>query len=668
MTTYINYFFLAILLFAAISLQPANAQSTDSLSYDILFGDRQAGFAHIWQNDNETYQSIFEFNDRGRGPHLEESIQLDHNGLILKHTVKGHNYYKEPVDEVFEVRNGQAHWQSSVESGSAPFNGERFYMSVQGVLGNQLLIRKLLSTSNRSLSLLPEGTVQIPKITQHNIDDNLQLKLVTVTGLDFAPQHYWLDSKNRLFASVSSWFGMIREEYANHIDTLKTLQEQEVNEYYRNLAERLTHRPDQPLAITNVGLFDSRTGTVKSRQTVIIKENKIAQVGGSENVSIPTSAQIIEGSGKTLLPGLFDMHTHGDKLDGLLHLAAGVTSIRDMANALDFPDLAEKFNSNTLVGPRVVTMSGFVDQAGPYAGPTGKIVETLEKGLEGVQYYHDRGYRQIKLYSSIDPEWVEPLADKAHSLGMRVSGHIPAYMLAEEAVRAGYDEIQHINMIVLNFLSDTLDTRTPVRFSEVAKRAHNINLNGKKFRDFMHLLKNNEVVVDPTVSIFEGMFTTRPGEPDPSFEMILDRLPVQVRRGYYSGGLPVEDGLRDDYNASYQKMLDMVHALYENDVTIVPGTDAMAGFGLHRELENYVRAGIPANEVLKIATLTSAEVAGVSNRIGSIEEGKLADLILVDGNPAKAISDIRNVVLTIKDGNLYYPEDLYPTVGVAYSE
>jgi len=667
MTTYIKYFFLLILLFAAISSQPAYAQQTDSLSYDILFGDRHAGFAHIWNNDDQTYQSIFEFNDRGRGPHLEESIQLSASGLILKHTVEGHNYFKEPVKELFEVKGGRARWESSIENGSAPFDGDRFYISVQGILGNQLLVSKLLNTSSRSLSLLPEGNAQIPTVTDHTIGENLQLKLITVTGLDFAPQYFWVDNQNRVFASINSWFSIIREEHVELQDTLRTLQEQEIDHYYRDLADRMTHEPEQPVAIKNVTLFDSGTATMKPSQTVLIEGDRIIQAGDTESITIPNSAQVIDGTGKTLLPGLFDMHTHGDKLDGLLHLAAGVTSIRDMANALDFPEIKEKFNSNALIGPRVVTMSGFVDQAGPYAGPTGKIVKTLEEGLEGVQYYHDRGYQQIKLYSSIDPAWVEPLTEKAHDLGMRVSGHIPAYMLAEEAVRAGYDEIQHINMIVLNFLPDTLDTRTPVRFSEVAKHAHKIDLNGKEFQEFLQLLKTNDTVVDPTVSIFEGMFTTRPGQPDPSFEMVLNRLPVQVRRGFYSGGLPVEDNLGDDYKASYQKMLGMVHALYESGITIVPGTDALAGFGLHRELENYVRAGIPANEVLKIATLTSAEVAGMSDRIGSIEEGKIADLILVDGNPAENISDIRKVELTIKDGNLYKPEELYPALGVTPS-
>lgn len=655
---------LSVCFITGISINNIQAQESDSLSYDVYLGDRDAGFLTIWQ-DEGAFRSVFEFNDRGRGPHLEETVHLNENGLIIRQTVKGHNYFKESVEELFEVRGDSAYWQSSLESGSTGFEGNRFYMSVQGVLNRALLIRKLAEEPSSEIYLLPEGEAGVPRVSNHTIGDSLQLRLVTLTGMAFAPQYYWIDSDNRLFGQMQLRSSVIREGYASLRDTLSTLQEKEINAYYRKLADEYIHQHDKQIAITNVRVFDAQLATVKPGQTVLIEGNKILRTGDAASMTIPESAEIIDGSNKTLLPGLFDMHTHGSKLDGIMHLAAGVTSVRDMANALDYPEVAEEFNNNTLIGPRLVVLSGFIDQTGPYAGPTGKIVESLEEGLKAVEFYHERGYDQIKLYSSIDPEWVDDLTEKAHELDMRVSGHIPSYMLAEEAVKQGYDEIQHVNMLVLNFLSDTLDTRTPLRFSEVAKHAHKLDLQGEKFKDFMTLLKENEVVVDPTVSIFEGMFTTRPGQPDPSFAMVLNRLPVQVRRGYYSGGLPVPDGMEETYRKSYQKMLDIVGTLYEHGITIVPGTDAMAGFGLHRELENYVRAGIPAAEVLKIATLTSAQVAEVADRLGSVEAGKLADLVLVEGNPTEDISDIRNVVLTIKDGNVYYPDELYPAVGVS---
>ena len=499
MTSKIKFLSISLsLCFLAVSFIGAHAQQRDSLSYDIYFGDRKAGFAHVWLDSKDHFKSIFEFNDRGRGPHLEESVRLNSDGLIVNQTVTGHNYLKEPVDETFEVKNDSAVWRSSIESGSVAFDKKSFYLSVQGILGNELLIRKLLNTPESSIPLLPKGNASLAQTTSHVIEEELQLKLVTLTG--FEPVHYWMDNENRMFAIVTPWFGMIREDYEAHIDTLRSLQDKEVNNYYLNLADKLIHKTDQPIAITDVSLFDSKSATLKTNQTVIIEGNTIKKIGDAENISISNSAKVIDGKNKTLLPGLFDMHTHGDKLDGILNLAAGVTSVRDMANSLDLPELREKFNNNILVGPRIVAISGFIDQAGPYAGPTGKIVETLEEGLEAVEFYHNQNYQQIKLYSSIDPEWVESLSEKAHRLGMRVSGHIPAYMLAEEAVQDGYDEIQHVNMIVLNFLSDTLDTRTPVRFSEVAKQAYKLDLKAPQFQNFMQQLKANDVVVDPTVS------------------------------------------------------------------------------------------------------------------------------------------------------------------------
>ena len=173
-------------------------------------------------------------------------------------------------------------------------------------------------------------------------------------------------------------------------------------------------------------------------------------------------------------------------------------------------------------------------------------------------------------------------------------------------------------------------------------------------------------MVDPTVSIFEGMFKARPGEPDPAFAMILDRLPVQVRRQYFTGGLPVPEGMEERYASAYDRMLEVIKALFDGGITIVPGTDAMAGFTLHRELENYHRAGIPASEVLALATAVSAKVCGVDNELGTIAKGKLADMILVNGNPVENISDIRRVDLTIKDGRVYDPKKLYEAIGVKH--
>ena len=171
-------------------------------------------------------------------------------------------------------------------------------------------------------------------------------------------------------------------------------------------------------------------------------------------------------------------------------------------------------------------------------------------------------------------------------------------------------------------------------------------------------------MVDPTLAVFEEMFTARAGSVSPGYAMITDRLPPQVRRYFMTGGLPVPEGMEERYRASFRKMLELVAELHRSGVRIVAGTDAWAGFALHRELELYSQAGIPNADVLRIATLVPAQILKRDKDLGTIEPGKLADLILVDGNPLENISDIRRVVTVVKDGIVFDPRALYGEVGV----
>lgn len=658
-----------LLLAMGLGLVSCNEEGTvaanyETMEYNILFGDKLAGYQISKLNDDGSYYYEYEFNDRGRGPHIEERIELNADGIIVSQNIQGHSYFKDTVSEIFSVEDGRAFWKSTSEEGSAPFDGDAIFSAINTSFGSaDIWIKKLLASEEKEVKLLPSGSVKMASLDEHQID-TLQLRLLELTGQSFTPSYVWIDNNDRFFAYTSSWVNCIRKGYDSVAKQLLPLQETKEKGYFENLSATLVDKDSNKILIKNTNLFNADNGTVEDNMNVLVEGTKIVAVS-TETIS-EENAKVIDGTGKTLLPGLFDMHTHINKTDGIMHLAAGVTSVRDLANSFDLPDLADSFNNNTLIGPRIVIMSGFIDQAGPYAGPTGAIVESLEEGLEAIEDYHSKGYQQIKLYSSIDPGWVKPMAEKTHALGMRLSGHIPSYMIAQQAIKDGYDEIQHANMIALNFLSDTIDTRTPLRFSMVAKHNHELDFESDEFKDFIKLLQREEIVVDPTVSIFEGMMVTKAGEPDPSFEMILDRLPLSIQRGFYLGGQPIPEGMEEQHLASYNKLLGIVKQLYENGVTIVPGTDSMAGFGLHTELENYVKAGIPANEVLRIATSVSAKVCNVEDRLGSIVEGKLADLILVAGDPTKDISDIRKIELTIKDGKIYDPQKLYNAIGVRH--
>jgi imidazolonepropionase-like amidohydrolase len=400
--------------------------------------------------------------------------------------------------------------------------------------------------------------------------------------------------------------------------------------------------------------------------SVRIVGNRIAAVGPDGTVGPAEGQQVLDAKGKMVLPGLWDMHVHlGEWDDGLLHMAAGVTTVRDLANDIDhLEELVPRFESGDLIGPHVLK-AGFIDGRGPYQGPTKVFADTPEEAKADVQRYKDLGYVQIKIYSSVKPELVPVIAAEAHRLGMRVSGHVPAFMTMQQAVERGYDEVQHANFWFLNFLFDTVkDTRTPDRFIAVAQHAAELDLNSERVRAFVKLLQDHRTVVDPTVNAFGEMFLGRPGVMSPPLAEIADRLPPQVRRGAIGGGLPVPEGMDQRYRDSYAAMLRMLKMLYDAGIPIVAGTDSLAGFVLHSELEQYVAAGIPAPKVLQIATLGAARVMKRDAETGSVAPGKAADVILVDGDPTTRIADIRRVVAITQGGNLYDAGAVYAALGV----
>jgi imidazolonepropionase-like amidohydrolase len=627
-----------------------------------------AGSELVWREADGRYALHYEYNDRGRGPDFRVEVRLGEADLPVGWSVAGVDYLKNEVREEFQSDGARARWRNQGEEGEAPVRDPVLYLPMNSTpYSDALVARALLSAANGRLPILPEGRAAIEaadSLMLENGDDRTAVTMYAIGGTGFSPSFVWLDSEGEFFGRSTGWMGVVREGWEAALPELHASQQRYEDAWLGRLADELPHRSTGPIAIRNARLFDPSALAVRSGMTVVVDGNRIIAVGPDDAVDLPEGAQQMDALDRTLLPGLFDMHVHIDKLDGLLQLAAGVTTVRDLANDIEgLLDTRRAFDEGRALGPRVI-MAGFMDGPGPFAGPTKVLVDTEAEIRDWVDRYAELGYEQIKMYSSIEPELVPTIVDAAHSRGMRVSGHIPAFMTASQAVHAGFDEIQHVNMLFLNFLGDTLDTRTPLRFTAVAQHAVELDLDADSVQSFIRLLRDRDVVVDPTVGIFDAMFSARPGSVSPQFAAIADRLPPTVRRGYLNGGLPVPEGMDGRYRESAGRMLDLVFELYRQGVRIVPGTDAMAGFALHRELELYERAGIPAPEVLRIATLGAAEVAGRDDVLGSIEPGKLADLILVDGDPSVRIADIRKVDLVMKDGVLYDPAALYAALGV----
>ncbi|MCU0381947.1 MAG: amidohydrolase family protein [Chitinophagaceae bacterium] len=652
-----------------LSFASSTAQETDTIIYSVIMAGQVKGFHKTWKQPDGSYRQAYQYNDRGRGDSTVTDYRLDASGFITRLDMKGVDYMKSPVHEQFENSGGKARWENNAEKSAATVSSPAYYM---GLKTNAGPFPETLLRQGGKLSLLPVGTAEGRIIHRGEFsagDKTLTLSLLSISGLSLTPVYTWVDEEQKEFAQVSDWFTTIRQGYESFAPRLLAVQKEKDLAFYEGLSTTLRKKPaGGGLCIRDIALFDATTGKITPRATVWVEGRNISAVHIGTAPATPSGWQVIDGRGKTLLPGLWDMHTHmSDNTEGILHLAAGVTSIRDMGNGDELQKRIADIASGRLIGPDEAVVSGFIDGAGPYAAPTGAQIKTLEEGIAHIRRYDSLGFRQIKLYSSIRPEWVKPMVDEAHKRGMRVCGHIPAYMTATQAIEAGYNEVTHMNMLVLNFYGDTIDTRSTGRFTIPAQRAASLDLDGEAMRSFIALLKKNRIVVDPTLSVFETLFTARDGVPDAVFKPVVSRFPAQLRRNLQAGGggLPVPDGMDATYRASFTAMLGILKKLYDNGITIVAGTDGFAGFTLHRELELYVQAGIPPAEVLKLATLGAATVAGQQDVRGSITKGKIADMVVVEGDPARQISDIRKTVLVVRDGYLYDVKSLYEALSIS---
>lgn len=642
---------------------------TSPVRHTVILGGNRAGVQTSTVNADGVREVNFEFNDRGRGPKLATRFKVDDAGLLVDVQTSGNDYLKVPVTETFSLQNGVARWKNNAENGQRKLTGPAFYLSMHSPPEEfALLARALLKTPDKKIALLPEGQASLERLGELSLSNSSGTRQVTayeVTGLGFEPETVWLDADNSYFASVNSWSSFIREGWEDSVSKLLDYQNQRANVRKLETTRALTRQPAGPVAIVNANLFDADTGKSVPGTTVLIEGNRIEAVGKDGRVKIPAGAERIDARGRALLPGLADMHVHMSDGEGVQHLAAGVTTVRDLANDTDtLLAMKRRIDAGEELGPRIY-MSGIIDGPGPFAGPTPVLVDTEAKARDAVDNYAKLGYQAVKIYSSVKPELVPTLIELAHRKGLRVGGHIPAFMTARQFVEAGADEVHHVNFLFLNFFFDEVqDTRTPARFTALGERAAKLDLNSPEVNSFIELLQDRHTTIDPTVTIFYSMFTDRAGTMSQAYAPIASRLPPQVRRSLLSGGLPIPEGREEQYRAAGDALLKMVKRLYDAKIMLVAGTDNIPGFTLHRELEMYVQAGIPAPEVLRIATLNGAKVLKRDAELGSIAPGKLADLILVDGDPARRISDIRNTDLTIKDGKLYEPAALYRSFGV----
>jgi len=676
---FIILFFLPTLLASILWSQPAPQQSavpalppdipSTADRYSFIMMGNLAGQEAVWTASDATLHIFFQFNDRGRGPKTTSILKLDANGVPVSEVITGNDYMKSAVAENYSLEQGTARWKNDDEQGEKKISAAAYYVPLNPGPSESALLAHAALRHGGKISLLPEGETRVQRMTELDIETaghKKHVALYALAGLDFAPTYLWLDPTDKLFASLDDWSTIIPEGWEPAAKVLLDAQSKIKESRAAGLAAKLAHHPRRIL-FTHANVFDAETGKVIPDQDVFIADERITEVRSSSGALYACSAlcpQIIDATGKTLLPGLWDMHAHVTDNDGLLNLAAGVTSVRDLANDTDsLLARRQRIADGKEIGTRII-LAGIIDGRGPFQGPTKVLVSTEAEARAAVDNYKRLGYVQIKIYSSVKPELVPAIIDEAHKNGLRVSGHIPAEMTAAQCVDLGYDEIQHVNFLILNFFPDIKNTNTIARLVEPAKVGASLDLTSPQVQSFIKSLQDHHTKLDLTLSIFEDQYISRAGQIPPGFKPIASRLPAQVRRGLLSQGLTPPPGMDETYRKSFAKMLDLTNLLYRSGIPIEAGTDSMAGFALHHELELEVQAGIPPAQVLQNATLNAARIMNLDKDLGSIAVGKLADIILIDGDPSANISDIRKTNLVVKDGILYKPAELYSELGV----
>ncbi len=658
---------LAAILALAIAF---SAQADTTLDYDVFFSGKKSGSLTTTIRDGGRRQVNFTYRDNGRGPDIDERITLLPDGSFRSYRQTGRSTFGAKLDERFDADGRQASWQSPSERGQRSLEGPAVYLPIYGSPeAIAVVVRATLGAGGR-LAALPGGELRGEKLATATVGApgrQREVALYALFGSRLQPDYVWLESggDGNLFAYiVPGYTQVIAANHDGDAAELERLQREAGARLLAEIAARHRQVLPQPILIRDVRVFDAGSKALGEPSDVYVNDGRIAAIYPAGSPA-RDPATVIDGAGRALLPGLFDMHTHEDPWNAALQIAGGVTTSRDMGN--DNAGLAElraDIEAGRTVGPHIEP-AGFIEGASPFSASGGFVVASVAEAEKAVDWYAQRGYRQIKLYNSIKPEWAEPIAAYAHSRGLRVSGHVPAFSRSERVVREGYDELQHINQLMLNFVSEPdTDSRTIVRFNLVGERARDLDLDSPAVRAFVALLAERQTVVDATLATFEGSWTQKPGEVNPAVAAVVDHLPVATRREYHQNETDVSGGKLETYRASWRRMLEFVGRLHAAGVPLVAGTDDLAGFMLHRELELYVQAGVPPGEAVRIATENGARYTGVLADRGTIERGKRADLILVDGDPTRNISDIRRVSYVLKDGVGYAPADLYEAFGI----
>lgn len=636
---------IALLLAAAPATLAAQATV-----YPVYNHERPAGSMIVSRSANgDSIRVRFVFTDRNRGTRIDVLYRMHGDSVvgIESRPVLANGSVGEPTEKLEIAGDSVRRW-SLAKSSAAKAEKGVFYTLTYNPFEQLRTAKYLMRQPNHSTKTVGDSSLRLDVVKQLDVPTahgRQRVRLVTIEDGDGTPSMLWLDEHDELFATEADWFMTVKEGAEPALPMLRKAETELRDATAEAMNRRVVKQTSGTLAITNGDLFDSDRGIVRPRTTVIVRGDRVIAVGPADSIAVPAGATVIDATGKTVMPGMWDMHGHmqttSQSQGGPMQLSLGITTVRDLGSD---PDISIANRDHAAAGkiaaPREI-LSGFIDGPGAWAGPTPNIVRTEAEARAFVAHFDSLGYKQIKLYNLVHPDLVPTFAAEAHKRGMRLSGHIPRGLSVSAAIDLGFDEVNHAAFLFSTFYQDSLYMPTMRAYSLVATQvAPFIDVDGPGMTSLIADLARHHTVIDGTFAVW----------------IVGANTGIAQAVG---AGVPSNAQKSD---ANYMRLL---RRLYDAGVTLIPGTDAYGSLTFDKELELYEKVGIPAPVVLQIATIVPARVMKDDRDYGSVAVGKVADLFIVNGKPAEHVRDIRNVERVVRAGRLYDANDLRAASGLA---
>lgn len=645
------------LLFAMVFTAKAQVK-TDSVTFFLHKFEQHIGketYAVTKTANDITYSINFKFTDRGSPVPLKAEMKLTNTYEPLSLKIKGSTSRSSTINDTIGISGTLARIKVNDSSYQQQLTTLAFPVAsyAPGTV-QQLLIQYWKNHHEpASINTLPFGSVQITRSGKDNINFNgktLNLDRYTIGGLIWGNEILWTDKSGQLICLITN--DAEADKLEMMLEPYESLLPQFIDKaavYGMDLFTKSMPKStaaNKTIAITGGTLIDVVSGKPMPNTTVIVENGIIKKVGETGKVKIPAGAKVIDAKGKTLLPGLWDMHAHFEQVDwGPAYLAAGVTTVRDCGNEFSFINAVQSAIDNGKgLGPKI-WKAGIIDGKGPMA--LGIIqADSKEEAVAAVDRYKDNGFDQIKIYSSVKPAIVKAICDEAHKKGLTVTGHIPNNMTLRAGVDSGMDMVNHIQYV----------------YSAMKRnKDRSVNFEDSTSVAVVKVIKDHHTVIDPTLGVFEMLFRSNK-EDITNVEPAFYTLPPPYQVIFKNTGMEPANAAR--LAPAWQSFIKCVKVLYDAGVPIIAGTDQdFPGYSLDRELELYVQAGLTPIQAIQTATITPATVMKMDKETGSLQEGKHADIIIVDGDPLTNIRDIRKVTTVIKSGKIYDPVAMHKLVG-----